>query len=395
MSNDLAIATVTATLKRVLENAVTGKVPGTSTTITVGQPDPKDAATSNDGRVNIFLYQVTHNSGWRNADLPTRRADGSVSQRPQLALDLHYLLSFYGDKTKLLPERLMGLVMKTLHTQPFLPRKLIQDTVAANKALLQGSDLADQSEFVKFSPVSLSLEELSKIWSIFFQTPYVLSTAYQGTVVLIESDDEPVASLPVSDRTITVDATPPPSPVSPPVITQIHSQAGTGEPITAGSTLLIQGQALTKTAIASIQISEQSFTPAEFNIENSEISLTLTHPLLAGVKTLQIVYQNGDRSNLAKFILRPQIASVTLQTQSRQIQLTLDLPVAKGQKVVVVLSQETPEQSHTLPWVASEDVAASGTIEILIPSQTEIKSGRYRVRVQVDGAESPGKEVTL
>lgn len=394
MSNDLAIATVTATLKRVLENTVTGRISGTS--ITVGQPDPKDATTSNDGRVNIFLYQVTHNPGWRNADLPTRRADGSVSQRPQLALDLHYLLSFYGDKTKLLPERLMGLVMKTLQAQPFLPRQMIRDTVATDEySFLEASDLAEQTELVKFSPVSLSLEELSKIWSIFFQTQYVLSTAYQGTVVLIESEDKPVVSLPVGERTITVDATLPPGPVSPPVITQIHSQAGTGEPITAGSTLLIQGQALTKTAIASIQISEQSFTPAEFNIENSEISLTLTHPLLAGVKTLQIFYQNGDRSNLAKFILRPQIASVTLQTQSRQIQLTLDLPVAKGQKVVVVLSQETPEPSHTLPWVASEDVAASGTIEIPIPSQTEINSGRYRVRVQVDGAESPGKEVTL
>ncbi|MBD2303345.1 DUF4255 domain-containing protein [Nostoc sp. FACHB-190] len=302
MSNHLAIATVTATLKRVLENAVTGKVPGTSTTITVGQPDPKDAATSNDGRVNIFLYQVTPNSGWRNADLPTRRADGSLSQRPQLALDLHYLLSFYGDKTKLLPERLMGLVMKTLHTKPFLPRQLIQDTVADNAAILQGSDLAEQPEFVKFSPVSLSLEELSKIWSIFFQTQYVLSTAYQGTVVLIEPDDEPVVSLPVSDRSITVSATPPTVPASPPTITQIRSQAGAGEPITPGSRLLIQGQNFAQGEISFIQLQDQQINVE--NIHNTEIILTLPDVTEEGVKTLQIVYQNGIRSNLARFIVR-------------------------------------------------------------------------------------------
>ncbi|MBD2253363.1 DUF4255 domain-containing protein [Nostoc parmelioides] len=395
MSNYLAIATVTATLKRVLENAVTSKFLGTSTTITVGQPDPRDAATGNDGRVNIFLYQVTPNSGWRNADLPTRRADGSLSQRPQLALDLHYLLSFYGDKTKLLPEKLMGLVMKTLHTNPFLPRQLIQDTVAANEAILKGSDLADQPEFVKFSPVSLSLEESSKIWSIFFQTPYVLSTAYQGTVVLIEPNDEPVVSLPVRDRSITVDATPPAKLVSPPVIIQIHAQARTGELITAGNTLLIQGRELAKTAIASIQIANQSLTVTEQNIQDSEIHLTLPDSLAAGVKTLQIVYQNGDRSNLAKFILRPQIVSVTLQRQPRQLQLTLDLPIAKGQKVVVLLSQKTPEQSHTLSLVASEDIASGSIIEISILKQTEIKAGQYTVRVQVDGAESPSQEVTF
>lgn len=391
MSNDLAIATVTASLKRFLGNALT-HISGVS--ITVGQPDQKDATTNDHGRVNISLYQVTQNPGWRNADLPTRRPDGSLSQRPQLALDLHYLFSFYGDKTTLLPERLMGIVMKTLHVQPFLTRQMIRDTVGNQEFLfLQNSNLADQSELIKFSPVSLSLEELSKIWSIFFQTQYVLSTAYQGTVVLIEPDYTPVESLPVSDRSITVDATPPPEPVSPPTITQIHAQAGTSEPITAGSILLIQGQALTKTAIAYIQISEQSFTSDEFRIENSEISLRLTPSLSAGVKTLQIVYQNGDRSNLAKFILRPQLGTVTLQAQPRQIQFTLNLPVVKGQKVVILLDHQTADHNYSFAWIATETITAENIISIAVES--EIVVGDYEARVQVDGAESPRKEVTL
>ncbi len=190
MSNDLAIATVTATLKRLLEDAVTGHIRGTAITVTIGQPDQKDTTQENHGKVNIFLYQVTANPGWRNADLPTRRSDGSLSQRPQLALDLHYMLSFYGDKTTLVSERLMGIVMKTLHAKPILTQAMIRATVES-LSYLDGSTLATQPELVKFTPVSLSLEELSKIWSIFFQTQYVLSVAYQSSVVLIETDDRP------------------------------------------------------------------------------------------------------------------------------------------------------------------------------------------------------------
>jgi hypothetical protein len=95
MSNFLAIATVTAALRQTL-NAVAGiDVPGAE--VTTMRPDEP---TNTDARVNIYLYQVTPNAAWRNADLPTRRNDGGLVQRPQVALDLHYLLTFYGDCTQ-------------------------------------------------------------------------------------------------------------------------------------------------------------------------------------------------------------------------------------------------------------------------------------------------------
>ncbi len=55
--------------------------------------------------VNIFLYQVSPNVAWRNADLPTPRADNSLLHRPQAALDLNYLLTFYGEDTTLDQQR--------------------------------------------------------------------------------------------------------------------------------------------------------------------------------------------------------------------------------------------------------------------------------------------------
>jgi hypothetical protein len=301
MSNDLAIATVTATLKRFLGNALTNF---SGASITIGQPE-KDPVANDNGRVNIFLYQVTQNSGWRNADLPTRRPDGSQSQRPQLALDLHYLFSFYGSPKALLPERLMGRVMKALHGQPVLTRSMIQRTLEnTDYPFLESSNLAEQPELVKFTPIPLSLEELSKIWSIFFQTQYVLSMAYQGTVVLIESDYQPEERPPVRDRTIDVTPAPPASTAASPTITQILAQAGAEEPITPGSTLVVRGQDLTQGAIAFVQVDQQQIPPSSATLQGTDILVALPDSIGEGVKTLQIIYQNGVRSNLARFAIR-------------------------------------------------------------------------------------------
>jgi hypothetical protein len=165
--------------------------------------------------VNIFLYQATPNVAWRNHDLPTRRPDGSLSQRPQIALDLHYLLTFYGDETLLEPQRILGSAIRALHTRPVLTRQEIRSAVAAT-AFLTGSDLADEIETVKFTPQPLSLEELSKLWSVLFQTPYTLSMTYDASVVLITAESQPVMAQPVLTPVIQVfPHVAPPAPAAP------------------------------------------------------------------------------------------------------------------------------------------------------------------------------------
>jgi hypothetical protein len=120
MSNFLAVATVTATLRQMLLPVVGKDVPGA--TVTTQRPD---AAGGAQGLcVNIYLYQVTPNAAWRNEDLPTRRTGGELVKHPQVALNLHYLLTFYGDEGNLEPQRLLGSVMRTLHTRPVLTSKM-------------------------------------------------------------------------------------------------------------------------------------------------------------------------------------------------------------------------------------------------------------------------------
>src|SRR5262245_29645937 len=107
MSKSQAVAAVTSMLAHNI--AVT-----TGANVKLGRP----TANGNDPqprKVQIFLYQVTPNAAWRNMDLPTRDAGGQrVVQRPQIALDLHYLLSFYGDEELLEPQLMMGAVMRDL-----------------------------------------------------------------------------------------------------------------------------------------------------------------------------------------------------------------------------------------------------------------------------------------
>lgn len=200
MSNHLAIATVTAALMRYLQSVV-GSAVGNAV-VTAVRPDGPNSGVPATG-VNIFLYQATPNAAWRNQDLPTRRPDGSLAQRPQIALDLHYLLTFYGDEALLEPQRMLGSAVAALHARPVLTREEIRNAVAV-LPFLSGSDLADEIETVKFTPQPLTLEELSKLWSVLFQTPYVLSMAYDASMVLIAADGQPSMAQPVQRPVIQV-----------------------------------------------------------------------------------------------------------------------------------------------------------------------------------------------
>ncbi|WP_396957640.1 DUF4255 domain-containing protein [Nitrosomonas sp.] len=194
MSNALAIATVTAALAQIVRNAVQSVLPGAD--VLTERPD---GAPPGEQRVRLFLYQVSPNTALRNSDLPTRSANGNLTKRPTVALDLHYLLAFYGDERALEPQRMLGAVVRDIHAKPVLMRQMIEDAIAS-EPFLSNSDLTDAVEQVKFTPLPLSLEELSKIWSVFFQTTYALTIAYQASVVLIESEENAPAVLPVLRR---------------------------------------------------------------------------------------------------------------------------------------------------------------------------------------------------
>lgn len=196
MSNSLAVATVTATLAALIQQAAQQAVGGAE--VVIGRPQNTPPANAQRW-VHLCLYQVIPNPALRNADLPTRNPAGKVTQRPQVALDLHYLLAFYGDEKELEPQRMLGAVARDLHANPVLLRKAVQDAIASRGALT-GSNLDEAMEQVRITSLPLNLDELSKLWSVFFQTPHALSVAYRASVVLIETDDAVSPAPPVLQR---------------------------------------------------------------------------------------------------------------------------------------------------------------------------------------------------
>lgn len=424
MSNFLAIAAATATLRQILDDAVREDVDGA--TVTTLRPNAPSNQLPNPG-VNVYLYQVTPNLAWRNADVPTRRPNGDLVQQPRVAIDLHYLLTFYGDDTALEPQRLLGSTVRVLHEQPVLARHKIRGVIDAAVAadpqhFLATADLDADVELIKFTPLPLSLEELSKVWSVFFQTPYTLSLAYHGTVALIESNRATRPSLPVHERSVHV------IPLRQPRIEEVVAEGPPkGDPrITLASTLLIRGTSLKSqpTRLRIGPVLTQS-TPGDSSDTSIRLALAPLTALRAGVQTIQVVHDvllgqpepgvlhRGVESNAAAFILHPIIdaplVSGVVATEVDGQPLVIDgvpqrsatitigfTPVVdRNQRVMLHLVEaDTPEirssRAYSFPapdrnGIADPDQADTPSISFSVQA---VFPGTYLLRVQVDGAES-------
>jgi hypothetical protein len=389
MSNQLAIATVSAALQQVLLTPVSQAVGNAA--VGFNRPDTSNQATP---LVNIFLYQVTPNAAYRNADLPTRRSDGSLSRRPQAAFDLHYLFTFHGDDTQLEPQRLLGAVIVALHSQPLLSSQSIANAVQTF-GFLAGSGLESQVERVRFTPTALSLEEFSKLWSVFFQVEYSLSAAYQASVVLMESDATAEVAPPVITPNVYV------MPLRWPRINQVVSQAGAGEPIISGSTLLIRGQQLVGPGTL-VLMEGQEFTPA--SATDTRISLQVPATVHAGVQGVQVIQKplmgtpptahRGFESNVAPFVLHPSISipqpgaldpDSSPTTKITDVTVNVVPNIGVGQRAVLLLNQfaASPPAGYT----SATTVAAAESNQVTFQIDN-VPAGTYVARVQVDGAES-------
>jgi hypothetical protein len=398
MSNHLAAATVTAALRHNLQTVLDTEVSALTARVTTLRPNAPATDLPAPG-INIFLFQATPNAALRNADLPTRRGDGSLANRPAAAVDLHYLLSFYGDDARLEPQILLGCAIRALHAEPVLTREAIQNTISLGLFdFVADSDLAGAIDLVRFTPTGLSLEEMSKLWSVFLQSPYVLSIAYQAGVVLLDRDLPVRAPLPVrvppnvyaiQSRT--------------PVITQVLSQSAVaapivaGQPILSGYLLVLAGRMLQGTSTV-VRI-DGADTPA--TVTDEQITVPLPLALRAGAHGVQVIQQLAMgtpevlhtvvQSNIAAFALQP---TVTAAATATDVTLTVTPGVGKRQRVRLLLNQlaappGTAARTYAFDAPSRDLPAAPDETTTIIVPISGVVPDTYLVRVQVDGAESP------
>jgi hypothetical protein len=391
MSNSLAIAGVTAVLQRLIDDGLkTDFAPTSVGTFTVSSLPPSRVLTPQGGdanQLNLFLYQVTANAGWRNAAFPSRSDQGERLTNTPLALDLHYLLSAYG-KERLNAEILLGCAMHALHETPCLTRDAIRSALSSTAPqgdplgdmlrALGASGLAEQIEQIKISPQALNTEEISKLWTA-FQAPYRPTTAYLATVLLIESRRSTRPTLPVRDRKLVV------MPFQQPTIETVSPQFAL-----PGAKLTLGGYNL-KGQITKVRFGTLTVDPDTLNAD--QIEVTAPAGLLAGVNTVQVVQSldfgtpnephRGFASNVAAFMLTPRITTAKpTVAQGGTLTLSVTPPVDRSERVALLVGDRTisiPDRPATGP---------ATTTDLDFPIPADFPKGNFLLRVQVDGAES-------
>ncbi|MCF4968213.1 DUF4255 domain-containing protein [Nostoc sp. CMAA1605] len=397
MSNYLAIATITATLQRTLQASVQMDLDGAR--VTTVRPDRLGSGSPEAG-VNIYLYDILMNPAWRSADLRQRHSEEKYIKRSQTGLDLYYLLTCYGNDVELEPQRLMGSIIRTFNSKSNITTESIRETVTdSTLAFLADSDLAEQVETISISPVDLNVEEISKIWSVFFQTPYSLSIAYKTSIVLIDGGDIPKKPLPV--RNLQRHVTP-----YQPAIAQIkvreelakiwQTQLAANPLILASSTLLIKGDKLSAD-ITQVRIGNVTATPQK--VTNQEITLELAsipvESLRAGMQSLQVIHpQQRVNSNIVPILLRPTIEEITVSNlkgrgndpRSAEITVRVNVSIELTQQLTLVLTELSPSQFAGYSYEKTKNRQnLSHSVTFIV---NDCPPGTYLVRLVVDGAES-------
>src|SRR5690349_19595079 len=146
MSNALSIAAVTAALRNRLTDAL-DLDPALSGIHVRTRPmdqafDPQQPGDTTSGNcLNIFLYHVVPSAAFRNR---ATQAQPGETGSPPLALNLHYLISAYGDGgDDVLAHRILGAAMACLHDQPLF--------TAGELKALTGADVHLQEDRVRIS----------------------------------------------------------------------------------------------------------------------------------------------------------------------------------------------------------------------------------------------------
>ena len=418
MSNALAIAGVTAVLTDLLdsgliEHQVTDAM-GQGVTVSAAPPDTIPLTGDNAGpRLNLFMYQATPNAALRNAALPSVNGRGARIANPPLALDLHYLLTAYGD-ADLQAEVLLGYAMQLLHETPVLTRAAIRTALDPSPVngselpaiyeSLRAADLAEQVEMIKITPTLLNTEEMSRLWSA-LQARYRPTAAYLVSVVLIESMRAARAPLPVLSRgevdpathreagVVSVPSLVPPLPtleaVLPPAAQPV-AQLAAGSVELHGHHLAGSGRTV---LLANARFDIEQEVGAETGDDDALIRFALPDEpaaLPVGVYLVSARLQRPGETrprttNRLPLAIAPRITTPLPTSVARdgdgiaQIELACTPQVRVGQRAALILGERE--------IVAEPFAAATGTLRFRVSDP--VPNVALLARLRVDGIDSP------
>jgi hypothetical protein len=398
MSDYQAIGAVSATLQRLLKDRMElpSGVPSVLVTVSTPSSDGENGQTTEDPRINLFLYQVSENGSLKNQEIPGKGHPGTFGH-PPLSLDLHYLLTAYGTTSEAegnlanetLAHYLLGSAMRVLHDFPVIDEQLTTVSEPIGEPILDPSlHAAFEKISIFLDPVNLTT--LSDVWSA-LTLPYRLSAAYTVSVVQIESQKDrsfpkPVGELPQAGPQVTVTT------FSAPFIERVRIRRldspeteSTAPYARIGDTLVLLGSNLGSEGTR-VEVGATGLTPTVIQGQRLEVSILDDAALQPGAQPVTVVrdFMVGDppeprpglRSNQAVFMLVPRVDTVSLAggmvtiTGARLFQEEKEGQTIIGSQVI-----------HSAAYSSATPTSISFALPALTP-------GTYSVRVRVNAAES-------
>lgn len=221
MSASTAIGMVSESLRNLLvgEMSLSPPVP-----VTILAPDES----SNNRRINLFLYKVQENPAFKNMDWQVKRGSPDTLVPPPLSLNLFYLMTPYAPNDTVTgnaaAHEILGEAMRVFAENPIVPPDYLVD------------GLQEAREQIKIIQNTLDMEELSLVWGTFTQ-PFRLSVLYQVSVVQL--DMQPASERPMPQRVRQTGVPDVRAPFSPPLVNEIVPLSG---PV--GTSITVRGQHL-------------------------------------------------------------------------------------------------------------------------------------------------------
>jgi Pvc16 N-terminal domain len=381
LSTNRAIAAVTATLRNMLFQALSGDATLSGTIVTTKAPDQARQGGVTGNQINLFLYRTSIDAAWRNQDPPPARP-GELSQ-PPLPLVLSYLMTAYGeDDDEILAHQLLGVGMQVLNDQPVLPASAITQA-------LSGTGLEAQPDRVRITPHPIPMDEISRLWTT-FSTGYRISVSYDASVVLIDNSQPITAPLPVLARSAGDLGPFAAARVAP--LVQSALLPGGLPGARPGDTITLTGRGLA--GVTQVQVSSpalggpQLLTPTATSDQAVTVRLPADSPLPAGIAAVSAELTAADGSTLASnsvpLALVPVLTntaplSATLANGAATVQVTCSPPVLATQTVQLVLN------GQLVAGPAATGTESRSSLSFALQGFT---AGSYVVRLRVDGQDS-------
>jgi len=174
-----ALSQVTLALQRLVHTAL-GGVGQPDDQVFIGPPVPTQVGAR---PVSLMMFHLEPNQELRNTERLIDGASSDPMAQDALPLDVRYLICAHRQASPTTPNELLALgqVVAELQAAPTL-----------GGGLLPGQE-------VRLTPEPYPMEELSRIWGLFPNAPYVTSMVYLATPVFIDARDA-IRGAPVESR---------------------------------------------------------------------------------------------------------------------------------------------------------------------------------------------------